>query len=257
MGYTALLIVLIIGFFFGLLILFEVGRRVGLNRMRRDTEGAHTGIAPIESAIFGLMGLLIGFTFFGGYQRFDYRRNLVVEETNRIGTAYVRLDLLPAETQPAVRQLFRDYVEARIEFYRDLVNEADATESVKVRDLQKRIWESVVAATNSTGAHPSAGLLLGAVNEMKTITSTRTLAMQMHPPMIVFLTLIGLTLASALLGGYQMSKAKQRNWIHSFGYALVMSVVIYVILDMEYPRMGLIRVNGLDQSMVDLRNNMN
>jgi hypothetical protein len=53
-----------------------------------------------------------------------------------------------------------------------------------------------------------------------------------------------------------MSKAKQRNWIHVVGFACVLALVVYVILDMEYPRMGLIRVTAFDQAMVQLRESM-
>ena len=56
------------------------------------------------------MGLLIAFTFYGAGFRFDARRNLLVREANAIGTTYLRLDLLPPDTQPELRQEFRTYV---------------------------------------------------------------------------------------------------------------------------------------------------
>jgi hypothetical protein len=251
-----LLIALIVGLFFGLIVLFEIGRRIGMRQMSRDPEGAHTGVAGVESFVFGLMGLLIGFTFFGAAQRFDYRRNVVVDETNRIRTAYFRLDLLPSEKQPNIRRLFREYLDSRIEFYQSLTNEADARESVRTKELQRRIWQEVVNAAASPGVHPNIGLLLPSLNEMIEITNTRTLAMQIHPPAIVYAMLIGLNLATALLAGYQMAKAKRRNWVHVVGFAVVLSLVVYVILDMEYPRMGLIRMTSMDAAMVNLRDSI-
>ena len=41
------------------------------------------------------------------------------------------------------------------------------------------------------------------------------------------------------------------------GFALVMAFSVYVILDIEYPRFGLIRVDAFDQALVDLRESMN
>ena len=41
------------------------------------------------------------------------------------------------------------------------------------------------------------------------------------------------------------------------GFALVMAMAIYVILDIEYPRLGLIRVDAFDQALIDLRESMN
>jgi len=99
-------------------------------------------------------------------------------------------------------------------------------------------------------------LLLPALNAMFDIATTRALAMQIHPPEIIFAMLFGLALASALLVGYGMADSKERNWLHMLGLAFVMAAAIYVILDIEYPRFGFIRVDGFDQALVQLRDSM-
>src|SRR4051812_45493567 len=77
------------------LALLMMGRRIGIRRRAADPEGA-AGSGAIEGAVYGIMGLLLAFTFSGAAARFDMRRQLIVKETNAIGTAYLRLDLLPA-----------------------------------------------------------------------------------------------------------------------------------------------------------------
>ena len=91
-----------------MIVLLEVGRR-----LRRQHADAVVSSA-IEGAIFGLFGLLLAFTFSGAVSRFDTHRQLLTQEANDIGTAYLRLDLLPAQTQPELRQLFRDYTTSRL-----------------------------------------------------------------------------------------------------------------------------------------------
>ena len=93
-----------------MLLLLEVGRRIGIREISRDAGGEQAGVGAIESAVFGLFGLLIAFTFSGAITRFDGRRQLVIEETNAIGTAYLRVDLLPTGAQPALRDSFRRYL---------------------------------------------------------------------------------------------------------------------------------------------------
>ena len=80
--------------FLGMLVL-EVGWRIGARRLAEDPNGADAGVGAVEGAVFALLGLLIAFTFSEAASRFDTRRQLIVEETNDIGTAYLRLDLLP------------------------------------------------------------------------------------------------------------------------------------------------------------------
>jgi ABC-type nickel/cobalt efflux system permease component RcnA len=89
------------------------------------------------------------------------------------------------------------------------------------------------------------------------ITTTRTMATLMHPPAVVFVMLFGLALAASLLAGYGMTGNRVRSWLHMLGFALVMAFAVYVILDIEYPRLGLIRVDAFDQALVDLRASMN
>jgi hypothetical protein len=78
----------------------------------------------------------------------------------------------------------------------------------------------------------------------------------MHPPLLVFVMLFGLALAGSLLAGYGMTASKIRCRFHMLGFALVMATAIFVILDLEYPRVGLIRVDDFDQVLLDLRESM-
>ena len=247
-----------LGLFLGMLILLEVGRRIGIRQLAEDPEGAEAGVGTVEGAVFALLGLLIAFTFSGAASRFDTRRQLIIEETNDIGTAYLRLDLLSAEAQPGLREKFRQYVDTRLEVYRKLPDIAAAKEELaKANRLQVEIWRQSVAASRVQGASAAAPmLLLPALNAMIDITTTRTMAGQMHPPMIIFALLFGLALASSLLVGYGMASSKARNWLHMLGLAFVMAVSVYVILDIEYPRLGFIRVDDFDRALVELRESM-
>jgi hypothetical protein len=96
-------------------------------------------------------------------------------------------------------------------------------------------------------------LLLPALNEMIDITTTRAVANQNHPPLVVFLLLCGLSLVGALLVGYSTSTDKDRNWFHTVVFAAFLSLTVYVIVDIEFPRLGLIRVDAADQVLRDLR----
>jgi hypothetical protein len=244
--------------FLGVLVMLEVGRRVGLRRMADDGTNVHEGIDRLETAVFALLGLLIAFTFSGAAARFDSRRQLVVEEANAIGTAYLRLDLLPAVVQPAMRDDFRRYVDSRLAVYRALPDIAAArAELDRSSALQKDIWGKAVAACRMADAAPSASmLLLPALNQMIDITTTRTVAAQIHPPAIIFGMLVVLTLASALLAGFDLARGRRRSWLHALAFAGMITVTVYVIFDLEYPRLGFIRIDAIDQVLIELRASM-
>jgi hypothetical protein len=60
----------------------------------------------------------------------------------------------------------------------------------------------------------------------------------------------------ALMAGFGMAKAQHQSLLHSVGFALVMALSIYLILDLEYPRLGLVRIDSFDRALVELRATM-
>lgn len=258
MNFTFSALISAAGLFLGMLLCFEVGRRIGVARLARDPDGLAKGSGPVEAAVFGLLGLLLAFTFSGAGSRFEDRRHLIAGETNAIGTAYLRVDLLPPDTQPEIRQLFRRYLDTRVEAYRDAAD-TTATEArlSEAATLQGQIWAKAVSASRRPEAPTQAAmLLLPALNEMIDITTTRAMAMQNHPPRVIFLLLGGLSLVSSLLVGYVMCGTKVRSWFYMLLIATTMSLTLYVILDLEYPRFGVIRIDVADQALIELRRNM-
>jgi hypothetical protein len=247
-------------FFAALLLFLELGRRIGLRRKRIDPEGAEKGFGAVEGAIFGLMGLLIAFTFSGAGGRFEHRRELITEETNAVGTAWLRVELLPPDAQPAMRELFREYLDARLAIYRDLgAGDTDGADAANARSvaLQSRIWETAVAASNARQQNTVSMLLLPALNDMFDITTTRAVAAETHPPPVVYVMLVALALLCALLAGYDLAESRTRNWLHVVGFAAIMTVTLYVIVDLEYPRAGFIRIDAADRVLIELRQSMN
>ena len=243
--------------FAGLLLMLELGRRIGVRQRARlgDTHGA--GLTAVEGALFALLGLIVAFTFSGAASRFDQRRALIVEEANDIGTAYLRVDLLPAEAQPAIRQKFREYADARIEVYRVLPDLNLAMSHLRrANELQGEIWKLAVAGGQSAPTTTATMLLLPAVNAMIDITNTRFWSARTHPPAVIFGLLSALTLCCALFAGYGMSATSERNWLHRLGFSLVLSAAVFVIMDLEYPRFGFVRIDGFDQAIVDVRETM-
>src|SRR5215510_10667152 len=108
--------------FVGMLIMLEVGRRLGIARRGRETEGERGSLGTIEGAVFALFGLLMAFTFSGAAMRFNEKRMLIAEEANTVETAYLRILLVSPHAQPSLQELFRRYVDSRLETYRKLPN---------------------------------------------------------------------------------------------------------------------------------------
>jgi hypothetical protein len=258
MTFTGWVVVTAAALFAGMLLCIEVGHRFGRSWLARHPGDHSVGSGPVQAAVFGLLGLLLAFTFSGAASRFEGRRHLITEEANAIGTAYLRVDLLPSDAQAGMRQLFRDYLDARIEVHRlatDLV--AMEAKRAEAAQWQQQIWDAAVAATGRPDARVHAAqMVVPSLNAMFDMATTRIMATQNHPPRIIFVLLAGLSLLTSLLVGYALAENTLRNWFQMLLVATTISVVFGVILDLESPRHGLIRIDAADHVLMELRSTM-
>jgi hypothetical protein len=237
--------------FGGMLAGLEAGSRLAARRRSLET-GEAKGLAPIEGAIFALFGLLLAFTFSGAAARFDARRDLIQAECNALGTAYLRTDLLPAAERGEVRALFRAYVDARLRLYADGLGDDMLPAELEAQDqAAAALWtRSVAAASAAPGA--LSGLYVAALNEAFDRAGDRMAVRRFHPPLAVFFLLLGLGLLSAFVAGWGLG-ATVGTRVHRTAFVSAVCLVVYVSLDLELPRRGLIRLGSADELLADTR----
>jgi hypothetical protein len=244
-------------FFVGSLILLNYGRQLGLRYLREQGAAGMSGLPTIEGAVFALIGLLLAFTISGALQRFDERRQLVVQEANAIATTYDRLDLFGAEARDLQAKL-KDYTGARIELYRNssdfsLWERAEVwspRQPARILALKDMLWDAAVAACPPSNYQPACSLTLPALANVFEIARLRAGAAEKHPPNIIYMMLFALGLGGSVLAGFGMAAAVARSWIHMGIFAATLAFALFVVTDMEFPRLGLIRIDSFDHFLV-------
>jgi hypothetical protein len=63
--------------------------------------------------------------------------------------------------------------------------------------------------------------------------------------------LFGLGLGCSLLAGFGMAAIAGPSWIHMVLFAGTLTLALYIVTDMEYPRLGLIRIESFDHFLAD------
>jgi hypothetical protein len=241
----------------GMIVCAVLGHRIGRRRHLADPDAKDLATGTVDAAVLSLLGLLIAFTFSSAYGRFEERRRLIVEEANAIGTAYLRLELLPATAQGPLRAKFREYVHSRYEFWQLApVRAAALAEYDRSTNLQQEIWSAAVDATQGESYGQARMLLLPALNQMIDVTTTRLIIMQAHPPLLIYVLLSALALASAAVSGFAMAKTANPSYPHLIGLALVAALAMYMILDIEFPRFGLVTLDVPHELLRDMEDQM-
>jgi hypothetical protein len=132
--------------------------------------------------------------------------------------------------------------------------EAARTEYARSAALQNEIWVGAVAASREVPSAPV--IVLPALNAMFDIATSRLAATQMHPPMIVYVVLAVISLVCGFLVGYEMGATEAPSRAHMLVLAAILAFTFYVILDFEYPRLGVIRIDDFDRLIAEVRATM-
>jgi hypothetical protein len=238
---------------FGLLFALSwLGHALGARVRDRTTARSAFYLADyFPSTIMGLLALILGFTFSMTISRFENRRQLVIAEANALGTAHLRAGLLRAFEKPAIQDRLRGYLDSRIRYYRTPYD-PDARRELVTRQFtqQAEIWALAIRATRrDRGAiesifASSLNLAFDVANE-RDIVLSKTL-----PPMIYWSLLLISSICVTSFGFIRGQKGERGQWQPSI-LVFVLSLVIYLILDIERPDVGSIRIS--QDAMLSLR----
>lgn len=246
-------------FFAGSLLALRLGRYLGLRYRERGTADSVAGLATVEGAIFGLMGLLLAFTISGALQRFDDRRQLVLQEAAAAATAYDRLGIFGGQAAHDLRKKLEDYVLARVDLYRlphdfllwPRAEEFSESQRRTIADRKRNLWDAAVATCPKVDFQPACSLALPSLNSLFEVAGLRAGASEKHPPQIIYVMLFGLGLGCALLAGFGMANSVAPSPVHMVLFAGTLTLALYIVTDMEYPRLGLIRIESFDHFLAD------
>lgn len=237
----------------------ELGYRLGRAHETEESERSYTVSTALKASIYGLIALLLGFSYSVTSSRFHERQRLVLDEANAIGTCYLRGGLLEKDQKTAsagkrIRAALRTYTDLRLELYeRALEPEQNQRISKAMDDELAELWSAV----DDAFAEPSmviAAQIVPAANEVIDLSATRAWATHNHlsPPVIVLLA--ACMIVSSFLTGHSSGKAARRHvglWI---ALNILVALVLFVILDFDRTRRGLIQINHAP--LVELRQSM-
>lgn len=245
------------GIFLVMALLFMVAAEVGfrLGRFRRDHGEAEISHAnAIIAATLALMAFMLAFTFGMGGSRFDTRRHLVVDESNAIGTAYLRTAMLPEPERTEIRNLLREYVEVRLKIVRDL-RRYGAEGLARSKELHRLLWQRAAAMGRGNDRSVTVGLFIESLNQMIDLHSRRLAAgLVDRIPAVIWTTLVFIGILGTAVIGYRAGLTGHRGVPATLALILAFSAVMILIMDLDRPGQSLFKVS--QGSMVDLLESM-
>jgi hypothetical protein len=230
----------------------ECGYRIGRNRRNRHKEEKETPVGTMVGAALGLLAFILAFTFGMAAERFETRRQVVLDEANAIGTTYLRAEMLP-ERADQIRALLRDYVNTRLEGVRS----GNLAEGVRQSEnIQSQLWKDAEAIGQKNPNSIVVGLFIQSLNETIDLHAKRLQAgLRSRIPSAIWVGLLAVAVLSLSAMGYLEGLPGSRRSLAVFVVAVAFSVVIELIADLDRPQGGVLRVS--QRPLLDLQRSMN
>jgi hypothetical protein len=244
---------LIILVLFILIILAQwIGFRVKQTVLERSGD-VKDAFGSVEGSLLGLLALLLSFTFSLSASKNESRRQVIIEEANDLGTVILRCDLYQDKERQILRAGLQQYLEARIAYYQAGTDQLKINQALVKSDQDSRkLWSKVTQLARDKENIVATQQMVPALNNMIDIVTTRDAGNNAHIPDSILWLLFMLTVVGGFLIGYS-SKGDGINWIVVCGFALVMVMTIYLIIDLDRPRQGIINMDLTQRKMIELR----
>ncbi len=244
------------GVYFGIVLLilfsFEVGYQISRQARKRYNKDMPSTLGPMVAGLLSMLAFILAFTFSIAATQYENRKQMVLDEANAIGTAYLRADLVDAHHKTEIKSLLRDYVNARL---RAIDSNKFETEMDISTELHILLWAEASSAAE-LAPNTNTSLLVQSINDVIDMHQNRlTAAVRNRITGSIWLTLLTISALTMVTVGFQAGYSLSRRLIAVIPLALAFAALTAVIADLDHPQKGLIKVG--QQAMISLQSSMN
>ncbi|MBC8210415.1 MAG: hypothetical protein H8E21_05055 [Gammaproteobacteria bacterium] len=246
-------VLITLGLFILIIIFNEFGFRIGRFVQHQTSDELMSLTGSVQASILGLLALLLGFTFSMSMQRFDNRSLALIDEANAIGTAIFRVELLNEQFQQPTNNLLKKYIDLRIAIGKtDLTRQQERNAfNQQIAQLQRELWAIAIEAANVDPRPVTTGAFINSLNAVFDAQGKRNALLHMHVPEVVLILLFIVFIASVGIIGYSSGLGGKRMALPTVLVAFLISMIVFIIIDLDRPKRGLVQVN--QAVMQDLR----
>jgi hypothetical protein len=232
----------------------EGGFLLGKRHRHQKDSALESSVNAMAGATAGLLAFILAFTFGSAASRHDSRKQLVIEDTNAIGTTYLRAALLQGPHREEVRRLLREYVDLRVKAAQ--MGKSELAQAVtRSVALQEQLWAQAIAAGKKNPGSIMTGLFIQSLNELIELHLKRlTVATRNRVPATIWVALYFLAALAMFMMGYRAGLVGSRSLLVSLAIVLSFSGVIFLIADLDRPQQGFIQVS--QQAMAELQSKL-
>jgi hypothetical protein len=214
-----------------------------------------TSLGTAEGALMGLMALLLAFTFGMTSTKFESRRQIIIDEANLLNTGLLRCKLFPDSIKKTLLPDYKNYLESRIAYYDAGDNPVKINAALEEGSKYfNSIWNDNALLIRDPNNKSLAEQLVPALINIRNMVITRESGRIATVPTLILVVLLILVSVASFLTGYGL-KPGERNPVFSLAFAIMLSIALYLVMELGRPRQGYINLENAEKEIVNLRKN--
>lgn len=230
----------VIFLFITMLTAIWIGYKIGLKKTK--TEGKNP---EISSSLLGLLALILGFTFAMAGSRYENRKNNLIDEANCIGTAVLRANIYPDSLKNEFKKDFKEYLKSRKAYYLLENDDEKLNASLKQSAVaSEKLWNRATFYAKNKDYFIQSNMMVPALNDMFDSASKSNMVLNSRVPETIVYLLFSFSIIISFFIGYNSGLEKKINIKFVTGFCFLICVVIFITLDLDRPRRGLITLDS-------------
>lgn len=217
-----------------------IGQFYGTRRKKKAVNMEPSSVGTVVATTFALLAFMMAFTFQIASNRFDKRKELLLEEVTNIRTTYLRSGLLPEPFRSENKKLLLEYTDLRAELAHD-ITKANISIS-RSQEILDSLWECAEALAAQDRSSEVYALFTSSLNDLVDNYNQRiTMTFEYRIPVVVIWILLIITFFSMLTLGYHFGISGKGSIRMNLLISIVFAVVMFLILVLDRPETGLAR----------------
>jgi len=219
-----------------------IGHRFGIYRRKDQDELQHAPVGTVVGSAFALLAFMLAFTFEIATNRYETRKELLLDEITNIRTTYLRAGLLKEPMRSDAKELLIEYIDLRADLAKD-------TSKVKItisrsQQILNKLWNYAETLAEEDRSSEVYALFTTSVNDLVDDFNQRlTMTFEYRIPQLVLWILLIIAFFSMFTIGYQFGISGKGSFRINVSLSIIFAVVMFLIISLDRPETGLARLN--------------
>jgi hypothetical protein len=230
--------------FSSVLIPMLLGKYYGLHIRAKSGKLNDSPIGSVVGSALGLLAFMLAFTFQIVDNRYNSRKDHLLEEVTTIRTTYLQAGLIPEPYRSASRKHLIEFTDAHVELSKDLTDAKLAYSNMRNKSFVDSLWRYAEALAVQDRSSEAYSLFISSVSRLIEIHNRRiVITVEYHIPVAILWVLFVVTVFSMFLLGYHLGISGKKNLILAIFLSIVFASVMFLILALDRPGMKIAKLN--------------